>query len=114
MAICEGSIPEVMAVLQRSVDEAKRVKLRWERGFQRWCDENQNDGTTEYGKCGYGVICDLCSGNDVGRPCVRAWNAWLRDSGVVAHYDTQTFEDAWNGRLTESYMGLAEEVKKDE
>lgn len=99
------TIPEAMAALQHGAEEAKRMKRRWEHGFQRWCDEHQNDGTTEYGACGYGVICDWCSGNDVGRPCVRAWNAWLRDKGLAAHYDTQTFEDAWNGELTECGSG---------
>ena len=104
---CGADMREAFAVLLRNSEEAKRMQRRWEYGFQRWSNEKQDDGTTEYGACGYGMICDYCSDEDMGRPCVRAWNAWLRENGLAANYELQTFEDAWNGILTE-------DVKKDE
>lgn len=39
---------------------------------------------SECGACGYGSMCDWCSDNSYGRPCVRALNEYLRNDEVVA------------------------------
>ena len=55
--------------------QIKRDKARekWNRGFQKWSDEKcLTEDYTPYGKCGCGYICDYCSDNSKGRPCVKA------------------------------------------
>ena len=49
-----------------------KQKRNWENRFQRWSNKMADDGTTPEGKCGYGLMCDYCSDNNIGRPCVRA------------------------------------------
>lgn len=80
--------------LKPKIDKKKR---NWENGFQRWSDKISQDGTTSYGKCGYGLMCDYCSDNDKGRPCVRALNEYLRIANIKIDYDKRNYEDIWNG-----------------
>lgn len=70
-----------------------KKKLAWENAFQRWCDKNGQDGTTHFGCCGFGRICDYCTDNDKGRPCVRALNAMAREKRIVVDYDDRNFEN---------------------
>ena len=67
----------------------KNAKLRWENGFQRWSDE-QAGGNDYYGKCGYSDICDYCTDNIKGRPCVRALNEMCRDRNIKLDYTKKT------------------------
>lgn len=41
---------------------------------------------------GYGSICDYCTDNDKGRPCVRALNAKARDKHIAIDYSDRNFE----------------------
>lgn len=70
-------------------DKARRA---WENAFQKWSDEQAQDGTTPLGKCGFGDICDYCTDNDKGRPCVRALNAMAREKRIVIDYSDRDFE----------------------
>ena len=78
-----------------------RDKLNWENAFQKWSDEKFQDGSTPIGCCGYGVICDYCTGNDYGRPCVRALNRMCRERGEpIINYGDRSeeyFEEVWYG-----------------
>ncbi len=67
-------------------------KRSWESAFQRWSDKNSHDGTTALGCCGYGRICNYCTDNDKGRPCVRALNAMAREKRLVIDYNDRNFE----------------------
>lgn len=76
-----------------------KVKRNWENRFQRWSNKMADDGTIPEGKCGYGLMCDYCSDNDIGRPCVRALNEYLRIANKKIDYEKLSFEDAWDGRF---------------
>lgn len=78
------------------VDERKKDRKRetWNRHFQKWSDEKSQDGTTPYGKCGYGAICDWCKDNSYGRPCVRALNTMLKEKRL-GFYETEDFESVF-------------------
>ena len=69
-----------------------KKRLAWENAFQKWSDKQSQDGTTPFGCCGYGRICDYCSDNDKGRPCVRALNAMAREKRFVIDYNDRDFE----------------------
>ena len=74
-----------------------KVKRNWENRFQRWSDKMaMEDGILE-GKCGYGSMCDYCSDNDKGSPCVRALNEMCRDRNIKIDYENVSCSDAWNG-----------------
>lgn len=75
--------------------EKAKKKRNWENGFQKWSDEQAQDGTTPTGVCGYSDICDYCTDNTYGRPCVRALNAYLRKTGKSIDYDNDAFEEWW-------------------
>lgn len=77
--------------------DAQRKKRRWENGFQKWSDEQGLSGLTHYGACGYGVICDYCDGDPKGRACVRALNEMLREKRLSIDYESQTYEQAFDG-----------------
>ena len=64
----------------KKIAEYDKRKRKWENAFQRWSDEQgiEGDGTDAYGCCGYGSMCDWCTDNSYGRPCVRALNAMCR------------------------------------
>lgn len=74
-------------------------KRRWENAFQRWSDKYgmQIDRTESYGCCGYGIMCDWCTDNSYGRPCVRALNAMCREKGWLIDYTNRNFEEVWTG-----------------
>lgn len=77
--------------------EKRNLKRRWENGFQKWSGEQVDNDCSPLGKCGYGAICDYCEDNSYGRPCVRALNAMLRDTGRHIDYKNETYEEAWGG-----------------
>ena len=74
---------------------AKNAKLRWENGFQRWSDEQMNE-RDYYGKCGYSDICDYCTDNTKGRPCVRALNEMCRDRNIKLDYTKKDYAEIWD------------------
>lgn len=92
---------EEMFGLQEKQKEEKRKKRNWENRFQTWCNKESRDGSTSFGKCGYGVFCDYCSENSYGRPCVRALNELIKDTGVRVDYETADFCDIWIGKFSE-------------
>lgn len=73
------------------------VKRRWENAFQKWSDEQALNGEHEYGACGYGVMCDWCTDNGFGRPCVRALNAMCREKGILINYGNDDYTTVWRG-----------------
>lgn len=73
--------------------ELYRKKRKWENAFQKWSDEQSQDGLTAYGICGYGDICDWCEDNSYGRPCVRALNTMCREKGISLNYEDYNFEE---------------------
>lgn len=78
----------------------KKLKRKWENAFQKRSDREAQDGTTPLGKCGYGLICDYCTENDKGRPCVRALNSMLREKGGKIDYNKmgeKYFENIFQG-----------------
>lgn len=85
-----------------SIPKSERTDLykrRWENAFQRWSDKYgmQIDQTESYGCCGYGIMCDWCTDNSYGRPCVRALNAMCREKGWLIDYTNRNFEEVWTG-----------------
>lgn len=83
--------------LDTASDIRKNIKSRWENGFQRWSDKQSADGDNSLGACGYGSMCDYCEDNSYGRPCVRALNTMLRETGKSIDYEHMSFEDVWEG-----------------
>lgn len=80
----------------------KLAKRKWENAFQKWSDSNgMSDGTESWGACGYGSMCDYCEDNSYGRPCVRALNAMLRETGKHIDYTDFDFIKVWeDGGIT--------------
>lgn len=74
-----------------------KEKRNWENAFQRWSDKEAMDGTTPYGCCGYGSMCDYCKDNHYGRPCVRALNEMVREKHLQIDYSKRDFEEIWRG-----------------
>ena len=72
-------------------DANAKMKRNWENAFQRWSDRMAQDDTTPLGCCGYGTICDYCSDNHIGRPCVRAINEKARVEGLRIDYADRNF-----------------------
>lgn len=73
----------------------KNEKLRWENGFQKWSNEQAQDGRTALGKCGYSSICDYCKDNCYGRPCVRALNYMCRELKITLDYTNKNYQEIW-------------------
>ncbi len=75
-------------------------KRKWENAFQKWSDKHgiESDNTEDYGCCGYGSMCDWCTDNSYGRPCVRALNAMCREKRMQIDYTDFNFERVWRGR----------------
>ena len=73
------------------------AKRRWEYAFQKWSDSHgiDSDGTEDYGCCGYGSMCDWCTDNSYGRPCVRALNSMCREKGIKIDYSDFDFKKIW-------------------
>lgn len=79
---------------KKAVDKVKR---NWESRFQRWCDKQFQEDGTPVGKCGLGMICDYCTDNHYGRPCVRALNEMLRENHLEIDYQNADYIDVWEG-----------------
>lgn len=73
----------------------KNLKRNWENGFQKWSNEQAQDGSTALGKCGYSDICDYCTDNCYGRPCVRALNEMCRDRKIKIDYTKKNYQEIW-------------------
>lgn len=76
----------------------KNLKRNWENAFQRWSNSQNQNSISHYGKCGYGSMCDYCSDVSSGRPCVRAFNLMLKETGKSVDYNNRDFEDIWDGK----------------
>lgn len=74
----------------------KNARRRWEKGFQRWSDKKAQDGSTPLGKCGYGSMCDYCTDNCYGSPCVRALNAMCKERKIAIDYTKKNYTEIWN------------------
>lgn len=82
------------------MNKAEKEKRNWENAFQRWSNQSAfGDGTTSYGVCGYGVMCEYCEDNSYGRPCVRALNEWCRAKRKTIDYTNRDFEKVWRGEV---------------
>ena len=79
----------------RKSNEEKNKRLRWQNGFQRWSDRQSKDESTPLGKCGYSDICDYCSDNSHGKPCVRALNSMCKDKNIKIDYDKRNYQEIW-------------------
>ncbi len=98
-------IPMLGEDVEELKEQAKKIleydkrKRKWENAFQRWSDEHgiEGDGSEDYGCCGYGSMCDWCTDNSYGRPCVRALNAMCREKRIWIDYTDYGFEKVWRG-----------------
>lgn len=83
----------------------KNARRRWEYAFQKWSDNHGVDSATivdytlDYGCCGYGSMCDWCTDNSYGKPCVRALNAMCREKRIKIDYSKRDFEKIWRGEI---------------
>lgn len=77
----------------------KNIRRKWENAFQKWSDNHgiESDNTEDYGCCGYGAMCDWCTDNSYGRPCVRALNAMCREKNIQIDYSSYDFIKVWRG-----------------
>ena len=69
-----------------------KERRAWENAFQRWSNEAMQDETSPLGICGFGKICNYCTDNHIGRPCVRALNAMCREKRIEIDYSVRNFE----------------------
>ena len=91
----EENVEELIEQVEKIAEYDKR-KRRWENAFQRWSNEQFiGDGINDYGCCGYGSMCDWCTDNSYGRPCVRALNAMLREKNLQVDYTDYDFKKVW-------------------
>ena len=86
--------PDIYTQL-RMRHEQEKVKRRWEDHFQKWSNEQSQDGHEPYGCCGHGTLCDYCEDNSYGRPCVRALNALCRAEKKKIDYTDYDFKRVW-------------------
>ena len=91
-------VEELKEQAKKTFEYDKR-KRRWENAFQKWSDKQgiEGDGTEDYGCCGYGSMCDWCTDNSYGRPCVRALNAMCREKRIQIDYTDYDFKKVWRG-----------------
>lgn len=90
-------IPSLQEQIDKRKAAEKKFKRNWENAFQKWSNDSFiNDGTTSYGACGFGSMCEWCKANDFGRPCVRALNEMCREKGIVIDYSDRDFDKIWN------------------
>ena len=75
----------------------KKLKRNWENCFQRWSDYHSKDGYNSLGVCGYSKICDYCTDNTYGRPCVRALNAMCKANKKTIDYTKKNYQEIWEG-----------------
>ena len=80
---------------ESSTNADKSLKRNWENGFQKWSNEQAQDRLTSLGKCGYSDICDYCTSNYYGRPCVRALNEMCRDRKITIDYNNKNYQEIW-------------------
>lgn len=105
ISILQIAPDEDVAELKEQVDTIinySKNKRKWENAFQKWSDNNgMSDGAESWGACGYGSMCDYCKDNSYGRPCVRALNAMLRETGKHIDYTDFDFVKVWeDGGIT--------------
>ena len=86
--------------LQKQIDKIKgyeKQKRNWENAFQAWSNRCALDDnvTDSFGCCGYGAMCDYCTDNSYGRPCVRALNEMCREKRLEIDYSNRNFEEIW-------------------
>ena len=86
--------PDIYTQL-RMRHEQEKAKRRWEDRFQKWSNEQSQDGHEPYGCCGYGNLCDYCEDNAYGRPCVRALNTQCREEKKKIDYTNYDFKVVW-------------------
>ena len=91
----DEDVDDLKRQINAMFDYVKKKRV-WENAFQRWSNEESADGTTAYGVCGYGSMCDWCEDNSYGRPCVRALNARCRDRHERINYNDIDFLKVWN------------------
>ena len=84
-------VAELEEQIKRS-DTYRKLKRKWENDFQKWSNEMSQDGTSPLGCCGWGKICNYCTDNHIGRPCVRALNAMCREKRIEIDYSDRNFE----------------------
>lgn len=87
-----GNLVEMPKPTKKPTNKEKR---NWENAFQKWSNEQFNNPTESYGKCGYGSMCDYCEDNTYGRPCVRALNEMCREKRIDIDYSNRNFEEIW-------------------
>ena len=88
----ENLFGEEYSELHKKQKPQGKKRRAWENAFQRWSNKASQDGTSPLGCCGYGQICDYCTDNDKGRPCVRALNAMCREKRIEIDYSDRNFE----------------------
>ncbi len=77
-------------------------RRKWGNAFQKWSNEQAQDGYMSLGCCGYGSMCEWCDDNGYGRPCVRALNAMCREKGIEINYEDCSedyFVEVWDGDI---------------
>lgn len=92
LTLLEGEDAEELKAQVEIFQAYAKKKRNWENAFQRWSNKASQDGTSPLGCCGYGEICDYCTDNDKGRPCVRALNAMCREKRIEIDYSDMNFE----------------------
>jgi hypothetical protein len=92
----EEDVEELKEQAEKIAEYTKR-KHKWENAFQKWSDKHgiESDNTEDYGCCGYGSMCDWCTDNSYGRPCVRALNRMCREKRITIDYDNYDFSEVW-------------------
>ena len=95
--------------LRKKKQSAKR---KWENAFQKWSNEHglEPNNTTSYGCCGYGDMCDWCTDNSYGRPCVRALNAMCREKRIHIDYTDYDFSKVWRQEAREALKELERSI----
>lgn len=94
-ALMEGEDAEDIKRQVKLIEEYDRKKRKWENAFQKWSNEQGEYNVNSYGCCGYGEMCDWCTDNSYGRPCVRALNAMCREKRIKIDYNDYDFEKIW-------------------
>ena len=89
-------VDEIVRSVNLALEYGKK-KRKWENAFQKWSDNHgiESDNTEDWGCCGYGSMCDWCTDNSCGRPCVRALNAMCREKRIKIDYTDFDFEKIW-------------------
>ena len=99
-ALAEGEDAEDIKRQAEMIIEYGKKKRKWENAFQKWSDKHGLFSAgfiqvEDWGCCGYGSMCDWCTDNSYGRPCVRALNAMCREKNIKIDYTDYDFEKIW-------------------